>query len=278
VAEDFQAANPGVTISVDGPGTGDGFKIFCAGEADGTGGSRAIRDAEIEACTASGIEFIELKVAIDGLTVATNPKNTAVDCLDTAAIYALTGPESLGFDNWSDANAIAAELGSAYTSFPDARLTVVGPGEESGTYDSFVEFAIAGIAKERGQEGETRPDYQSSPNDSVIVQGIEGADTSLGWVGYAFYKEEGDKLKGIAIDTGDGCVAPTDETIADGSYPFSRTLYFYVDKAKAASNPALKGFVDFYLSDEGMASVPAVGYVMLPDAELQEARDAWAAA
>jgi phosphate transport system substrate-binding protein len=277
VAEDFQAANPGVTISADGPGTGDGFKIFCAGEADVTGASRPIRDAEIEACTAAGIEFIELKVAIDGLTVATNPNNSAVECLDTAALYALTGPESTGFNSWADANEIAAELGSAYASLPDAPLIVVGPGEESGTYDTYVEFAIADFAEERGQDEVTRPDYQSSPNDNIIVQGIEGADTALGWVGYAFYKEEGDKLKGVAIDTGDGCIAPTDETIADQSYPFSRLLYIYVDKAKAASNPAVQAYMDFFLSDEGMASVPAVGYVSLPAAELEEARATLAA-
>ena len=278
VAEDFQAANGGVTVSVDGPGTGDGFKIFCAGDADVTGGSRAIREAEAQACADAGVEYVELKVAIDGLTVATSPANTAVECLDPAALYALIGPESAGFENWNDADDLAAELGSAYAPFPDAPLVVVGPGEESGTFDTFVEFAIADFAEERGQDETTRPDYQSSPNDNVIVQGIEGADTSLGWLGYAFYKEQGDRMKAIQIDTGDGCVAPTDETIADGTYPFSRTLYIYVNVAAAKENPSVKAFVEFYLSDEGLLDVEEVGYVSLPAAEVQASRDAWAAA
>ncbi|HAP76783.1 MAG TPA: phosphate-binding protein [Acidimicrobiaceae bacterium] len=267
-----------LAVTVEGPGTGDGFKKFCAGEADVTGGSRAIKDEEAATCAENGVEFVEIEVAIDGLTVATSPNNSAVECLDTAALYALIGPESEGFSNWSDANTIAGELGSAYADLPDAPLVITGPGPESGTYDTFVEFAIADHAEERGTEETTRVDYTQSPNDNLIVEGIEGNDTSLGWVGFAFYAAEAEKMKAIGIDTGDGCVVPTEETIADGSYGFSRSLYIYVNVQSAAENPAVASFVDLYLSDEGIAQVGEAGYVALPADRLEASRDAWASA
>jgi len=268
-----------LAVTVEGPGTGDGFKLFCAGDADVTGASRAIKDEETQACADAGVNFVELQVAIDGLTVATNPANTAVECLDTAALYALIGPESEGFANWSDANALATELASKYVPLPDAPLVITGPGEESGTYDSFVEFAIKKIAEEREQDVATRADYTSSANDNLIVEGIEGSDTSLGWVGYAYYQAEGDRMKAIAIENKDGaCVAPTDETIADGSYPFSRKLFVYVNVDNAVANPAVKSFIDLYLSDEGIATVGDAGYVAETAEQLQAARDTWAAA
>jgi phosphate transport system substrate-binding protein len=263
-------------VTVEGPGTGDGFKKFCAGEADITDASRAIKDEEMALCTEAGVEFVELAVAIDGLTVATSPANSAVECLDVPALYALIGPESEGFASWADANALATELGSTSGELPDAPLTISGPGEESGTYDSFVEFAIKKIAEERGVDAATRADYSSSPNDNLIVEGIEGSDTSLGWVGYAYYQAEAERMKGIAIDKGDGCVAPTAETIADGSYPFSRTLYIYVNTAKAAENPAVASYVDLYLSEAGLATVAEAGYVDLPADRIQASIDAWA--
>lgn len=266
-------------VTVEGPGTGDGFEIFCGGDADVTGASRPIKDAEAQACADAGVEFIELQVAIDGLTVATSPSNTAVECLDPAALYALIGPESEGFDSWADANALAGELGSAFAALPDAPLVISGPGEESGTYDSFVEFAIKPFAEDRGFDDATRADYTSSGNDNLIVEGIEGADTSLGWVGYAYYKAEGDRMRAIAIaDDSGACIAPTDESVADGSYPFSRNLYIYVNLAKAQENPAVKSYVDLYLSDDGIAKVSDAGYVQEPAADLDEARAAWTAA
>lgn len=266
-----------LAVTVEGPGTGDGFKKFCAGEADVTGASRAIKDSEAEECAATGVNYVELEVAIDGLTVATNPANAAIECLDVPSLYALLGPESEGFGSWADANALAAEVGSAYTAFPDAPLAVFGPGEESGTYDTFVEFAIEGLAEERVGEDAiyTRADYSSSANDNFIVEGIEGSETSLGWVGYAYYKAEQGKMKGIAIDTGDGCVAPTDETIADGSYGFSRSLYVYVNVDKAAENPAVVGYIGLYLSEQGLAKVADAGYVDLPADRIAATQSAW---
>jgi len=265
-------------VTVEGPGTGDGFKKFCAGDGDITGASRAIKEEEATLCADGGVEYLEIAVGIDGLTVATSPKNTAVECLDKAALYALIGPESEGFSSWADANAIAGELGSAFTTLPDAPLSIFGPGEESGTYDSFVEFAIKSIAGDRGTDVVTRADYTASPNDNVIVDGIESADTSLGWVGYAYYKAEQARMKAIAIADKEGnCVAPTDETIADGSYPFSRTLYIYVNTAKAAENRAVAAYVDLYLSAQGIEQVSAAGYIQLEAATQQLSLDAWTA-
>ncbi|MDJ0498451.1 MAG: phosphate ABC transporter substrate-binding protein PstS family protein [Acidimicrobiia bacterium] len=277
VGEAFNAANPSVGVTVEGPGTGDGFRRFCAGETEVSDASRPIKDSEAENCASEGINFVELKVAFDGLTVMTSPENNAVACLDFADMYALIGPESEGFNNWSDASALGAELGGTHSPYPDAPLVITAPGEESGTYDTFVEFVIEDPAEERGQDAAARADYQASANDNVIVENIAGNATSLGWVGYAFYVENADTLKAIDIDGGNGCVTPTDASIADGSYPLSRALYIYVNTDKAAENQALSDFIDYYLSDEGLAAVAAAGYVDLPANEIQATRDAWEA-
>jgi len=273
-AQKFNSANPDVAISVEGPGTGDGFKLFCAGDTDISDASRPIKDSEAEACADSAVDYVELMVAIDGLSVVTSTENSAVDCLGNEDLYALLGPESIGFDRWSDADVLAAELSAAHAPYPAAELTVTGPGEESGTYDSFVELVIADIADERGEDPVTRPDYVASANDNVIVEGVAGSPTSLGWVGYAFYINNADRLKAIAVDGDAGCVAPTPDTIADGSYPIARPLYIYVNTGRAAANPAVVDYVDFYLSDEGLASVDETGYVRLAD--YSSTRSAWA--
>ncbi|HEX5614601.1 MAG TPA: substrate-binding domain-containing protein [Acidimicrobiia bacterium] len=282
VVEKFNADNPDVAISVDGPGTGDGFEIFCNGEADISDASRPIKPEELETCTANGIDVIELKVGIDGLSVVTSVNNDAVDCLSFGDLYALLGPESTGFGNWSDADELAGELpegyGASNAPFPDADLsTIVAPGVESGTYDSFVELVLEGIAEERGQEPEARLDYQASPNDNVIIEGIGGSDTSLGWVGYAFVAENPESVKALAVDGGDGCVEPTPETIASGEFPIARPLYIYVSAQALEENAAVESFVDFYLSDDGIASVTEADYVALDDAELETTRAAWEA-
>lgn len=267
----------GVLPDVEGPGTGDGFKKFCAGETDISDASREIKDEEIEACKTAGIEYVELKVGLDALTVLTNPENSAVSCLTLGDLYGLVGPESEGVTKWSDAKGHGAT-----TALPDADLEIFAPGTESGTYDSFWELAIKKQAEENlGDKAEDqllRPDYGGLANDNEIVRGIETSPTAFGWVGYAYASSEGDKVKILDIDGGEGCVTPSATTVSDGSYPLSRALYIYVNKAKIAENDALKQFVDFYLSDEGIAFVSEVGYVSLDDAALEEARSAWEAA
>ena len=279
VAEDFAAANPDVQYRVDGPGTGDGFALFCAGETDVSDASRAINPEEIAACEENSIEFVELQVAIDGLSVITSPDNADVTCLSFGDLYALVGPESQDFDAWSDADGLAEEIGSDFgeihAPYPDAELTITAPGEESGTFDSFVELVIADIAEARGQDETTRPDYQASADDNVIVENIGGSPSSLGWVGFAFADENSDSVKSLEVDGGEGCVAPTPETIASNEYPISRPLFIYVNAAEADARPELAAFVDYYLSDAGMAAVTEADYVALDDAALEETRAAW---
>jgi phosphate transport system substrate-binding protein len=281
VGEAFDGANPGVATSVEGPGTGDGFARFCAGETDISDASRPISEEEIAVCEASGISYVELHIATDGLTVLTSPENEAVSCLAFTDLYALLGPESEGFANWSDANELAAELSAPNAPYPEEPLVITAPGEESGTYDTFVEFVIADISEERlGEDNDfTRADYNASPNDNVIVQGITENPTSLGWVGFAFYEANQDVLKALEVDNGEsGCIAPTAETIASFEYPLSRPLFIYVNTTDLANRPELAAFVDYYLSDEGLAAVADAGYVDLPAEDIEATRAAWTGA
>jgi phosphate transport system substrate-binding protein len=285
VADLFNEAGSPAQVDVEGPGTGDGFELFCNGESDISDASRPIQAEEVEACEANGIEFIELEVAFDGLTVLTNPANDAVECLTPADLYSLVGPESEGFDNWSDGAEIAAALGSS-TELPDADLDITAPGTESGTYDAFAELALGGPSEERAASGDItedqvetiRSDYASQSDDNAIIAGIEGSDTSFGWVGFAFAEGAGDSVKEVAIDGGDGCVEPSIETIADGSYPLSRSLYIYVNAGTIEENPALGEFVDFYMTDDSLtAAVEEAGYVPLPDDRRTAAQGVWEA-
>jgi phosphate transport system substrate-binding protein len=276
----------GIEAVVDGPGTGDGFVLFCKGETDISDASRPIKEEEAQACADSGVDFIELKVAFDGISVLTNPANDTVECLSFEDLYALVGPEAEGVNSWSDASALAAELGSS-TELPDAELVVTAPGAESGTYDSFLEIAFKKIAEARVEAGKitedqiptARPDYASQADDTAIIAAMEASDTPLGWVGFAFAEEAGDQVKELSVskEPGGECVAPSADTIADGTYPLSRSLYIYVNAAAAEDNPAVAGFVDYYLSDEGIASVSEVGYVDLPADQLDAARATWEA-
>ena len=280
VAQTFAEKAPDVEISVDGPGTGDGFEMFCDGETDISDASRAITEEEKADCEQAGISYLELKVANDGIAVVTSPQNRHVkECLSFTDMYALVGPESQGFDRWSDANPLAAELGGTKAApFPNVPLIVTGPGEESGTYDSFVELVIADLAEQRGEEEQTRPDYQASPDDNVIIQGVEGSRTSFGWVGYAFYAESRDQVEAFQVAGKDGrCVAPSAATTADGSYPVSRSLYIYVNAEKLRSKPALREFVEAYVSDDGLAAAAEVGYVALSEAQARQTQDAYRA-
>jgi phosphate transport system substrate-binding protein len=281
VAEKFRSQNPGVQIAVDGPGTSDGFDLFCNGETDISNASRPIDEDEVAACEANGITPIEIEVALDALSVVGNPANP-VECLNTGDLYALFGPESEGFGNWSDADALAAQVGGN-GGLPDAQLTIVAPGEESGTYGSFIDLvATDDIAAERGvpedQAGGLRADYQISADDNVIIDNAAGTEGGLGFVGFAFAENAGETVKEFQIDTGEGCVAPSPETVIDGTYPLGRSLYIYVNPSKLQENPALGRFVDFYLSDEGLASVEEVQYVSLPADRIEAARNAWESA
>lgn len=275
VAEEFSKANPGVGLTVEGPGTGDGFKKFCSGETDISDASRPIKDKEIDACKEAGIEWIELYVAIDGLSVLTSPGNDRATCVTFNDLYSLTGPESTGFGKWSDASDLAQEIGGvSAANYFDEDLVITGPGEESGTYDTYVEFVIEDLAEERGVDAASRPDYVASPNDNVIIEGIAGSEYSLGWVGYAFFAENTNKVTALEVNDGEsGCVAPSADTIASGEYPLSRPLFIYVNAKKVVDSPALTAFVDYYMSEAGLAQVANAGYV--PLADYGPTQDAW---
>jgi phosphate transport system substrate-binding protein len=281
VAELFhEDVSPNVQITVDGPGTGDGFVLFCDGETDVSDASRPIEQEESNACAANGIEYIELAVAYDGITVMTNPANADVTCLNKGDLYALFGPESDGIDTWDGADSLAQQVGGT-DGFPSAPLEITAPGEESGTYDAFIELAgiedtalAQGVAEDKAAS--LRTDYQQSPDDNVIITAMEGSDSPLGFVGFAYAENAADQVKILQVDGGSGCIEPTRDTIADASYPLSRTLYIYVNKAKLADSPALQSFVDYYVSDTGLIdAVDQTGYVELPTDQIDATRSTW---
>ncbi len=278
-AEAFATENEGVDIAVDGPGTGDGFELFCNGEIDISDASRPIDEEEIASCETNGVEYIELQVAYDGMAVMTSASNeNAPECLSFADLWSMIGSESEGFENWSDGTEIATALGST-TELPDVPLELTGPGTESGTYDSFVELALEGPAEERGlpeDQWTTRTDYESNADDNVIISNIEASDSSLGWVGFAFAEEAGDEVTEIPVsaEPGGDCVEPTAETISDGSYPLSRPLFIYVSSASATDNAAVAPFVDFYLANL-TEFVEEGGYVTMPDDQVEATTTAW---
>ena len=274
VAESYRDVQPDVNISVTGPGTGDGFKAFCAGETDISDASRQIKDEEATDCEANGINWVELKVGIDGIAVMTSAENTAVACLSFGDLYALVGPESTGFTSWADANEIADEIGIG--GLPDADLVISAPGTESGTYDSFVEIVLEGIAEERGQEATTRPDYSSAADDNVIIETITSNPTSFGWVGFAFADlADGVNLIPISAEAGGDCIEANPETIASNEYPISRDLFIYINTDKAAESEALTDFVDYYMSYGLDEATAAADYVPLTEESKEETRAAW---
>jgi len=246
VAEDFQAANRGVNVTVGISGTGGGFEKFCGGETDISNASRPIKQAEIDKCKAANIEFIELPVAYDALTVVVNPRNTWASTLTTAELKTMWEPAAQGkITNWNQVR----------SSFPNAPLKLFGPGTDSGTFDYFTE-AIVGKAKE------SRADYTASEDDNVLVQGVSRDANALGYFGFAYYTENQQKLKAVGIDSGSGAVIPTAAHVEDGTYkPLSRPLFIYVKKA-SASRPEVQNFVNYFLNNTNLIS--EVGYIPLP--------------
>ena len=231
-------------------GTGGGFKKFCSGETDINDASRPIKASEVEKCAEGGVEFIELPVAIDGLTVAVHPENDFAECLTVDELQTMWEPRAEGkINRW---NQVRPE-------WPDDRLRLYGPGVDSGTFDYFTEMV-------NGETQASRGDFTSSERDNVLVQGIAGDRSSLGYFGYSFFVENRDKLKMVAIDGGDGCVFPTDETINNGAYaPLSRPLFIYVSK-EAWEQQEVKDFVSYYVSFDRAGLLKELGFVPFPKA------------
>lgn len=279
--------HPNWGYSVSGPGTTAGFEQFCNREIDISDASRRIKESEAESCAANGVEPVELYVAIDGLAVITNTTNAAIDCLTFTDLYAIFGPESDDIRTWADARAFASELGSTTATWPDGNIAITAPGDESGTHDSFIEIALEHLAGERGVEGKLRAPgdvYVASDRDEIIIEGVSGFPTGIGFVGFSFAVGAPDRVRMIPIANEAGeCVEPTVETVSDGSYPIARPLFIYpdavrLDPASDLYDPGVEPFVDFYLSDAGMTLVSDVGYVRIPADDLESTRAVWQAA
>jgi len=244
VAEEYIIANPGVDIAVGVSGTGGGFSKFCAGETDISNASRPIKPSEMQACMEAGIGFIEIPVAFDALTVVINPENTWATEMTTEQLATLWAPDS-SVSTWSDID----------SSWPDEEIALYGPGTDSGTFDYFTDEIV-------GEEGASRADYVASEDDNILVIGVQGDVNALGYFGFAYYLENQDGLTAVAVDGGDGPVAPSPATVENNTYtPLSRPIFIYV-REDALERPEVASFVSFYL-DNADSLVSEVGYVTL---------------
>jgi phosphate transport system substrate-binding protein len=255
VYELLQEENPDIRATVGQAGTGGGFEKFCAGDTDISDASRPIdEEEEAPVCKENGVDYTELHVATDALTVVVHP-DLGVDCLTTEQLVKLWEPKS-EVDNWQDLD----------PSFPDQEISLFGPGTDSGTYDYLAGDVI-------GAESETtRSDYEASEDDNVLVQGVAGTEGATGYFGYTYYEENTDQLKALAIDDGNGCVEPSVETAQSGEYtPLSRPLFIYVSNAAYADGRAVKEFTDFYIENLETA-VEAAKFIPLNDEQLSETK------
>ncbi len=251
MAEEFQKST-GIRTVVGLSGTGGGFKKFCRGETNISGASRPIRTEEMELCKENGVEYIELPVAIDGLSVIVHPKNDWAECMDVADLKMMWEPDAQDkIKNWKQVR----------EEYPDAPLNLFGAGVDSGTYDYFT-LAIV------GKEHSSRGDFTATEDDNVTIQGVAGDINALGFLGLAYLEENRDKVKPVAIRQADGsCIEPTLETARDATYqPLSRPLFFYVNKAHADAHEHVRKFVEFVMDPKhGTELVAEVGYVPLPE-------------
>lgn len=251
VAEEFMAQHPDVKVTVGISGTGGGFKKFTTGELDISDASRQIKDEEKTAAEKNSIEYVEIPVAYDGISIVVNNANDWAKSITIDDLNKIWNPDSK-IASWKQVRA----------EWPDEKLILYGPGTDSGTFDYFTDEI-------NGEEGASRTDYTASEDDNVLVQGVAGDKGALGYFGYAYYKENADKIKALPVDGGSGAIDPTEETIKDGGYkPLSRPLYIYVSK-KALDRPEVKEFIKFYLT-EGVSLVPEVGYVPLNDTDYEK--------
>lgn len=253
-AEGFQGENPDTKVTVGESGTGGGFEKFCAGETDISDASRPIDEKdEVPVCEKNGVKFARIQVANDGIAVVSNP-SLKIGCLTTDQLKTLWGKGS-SITNYS-------QLGDG---IPSGKVSLYGPGTDSGTFDFFTEEV-------NGEKGDTRTDYQPSEDDNVLVQGIEGDKTGLGYFGFSYYEDNADKLNLIAVDSGSGCIKPSKQTIQDGSYkPLARPIFMYPNTGDFDSKPQVKGFID-YTVDNAVEIADTANIVPLTDEQLTQAK------
>jgi phosphate transport system substrate-binding protein len=258
VAEEYAIEVPDVTVNVGVSGSGGGFERFCGtGDTDISNASRPIDDEEVALCEENGIEFTEVRVGTDALTMVTSPETKGISCLTTEEVAAIFGPD--GVSTWSEVN----------PAFPDEPIEIFAPGIDSGTYDFMIEDAL-GIE-------ESRQDYNASEDDNIIAQGVQGTPYSWGFFGFAYFTNNQGGVKAIEYDGGQGCVAPSVETAQDDSYGLTRPLFIYVKNESAQNRPEVAEFVTFYL-DIVNDVIEQVGYIPAPDEDLEQARAAVEAA
>ena len=260
VAEEYQIANQGkVRVTVGVSGTGGGFKKFCRGETQVSNASRPILDAEIEACRAAGVQYIELPVAFDALTVAVNPQNTWLESITIDELKTMWAPEAQGVVmNWNQVN----------PAWPDAELKLFGAGADSGTFDYFTEAVV-------GKSKASRGDFTASEDDNVLVTGVSSDANALGFFGFAYYRENQDRLRAVPVKASadSAGVLPSLETVLDATYtPLSRPIFIYVNAKAAAERPEVRAFVEYYLK-ESADLITEVGYVPLPERAYQLAAE-----
>lgn len=255
LAERYQGENPDETVSVATSGSGGGFQKFCAGETDISMASRPIRQSEIDLCTENGINFVELPIAFDGLAVVVGADNEFAECLTVEELNTMWNFDAEGtVTSWSDVRG----------DFPNTPLVLFGPGTDSGTFDYFNEAIL--------DEDDIRADFTPSEDDNVIVTGVAGTPGGLGFFGLAFFEENSDVLNVVAVDGGNGCVAPSPETVGDGTYaPLSRPLFIYV-RATSLAKSSVRSFVDYVLDDQGTTAAE-VGYIALPSTVYETGKD-----
>ncbi len=257
-AELLAEENPDIQVTVGEVGTGGGFEVFCADTTDVSDASRPIEDDEIAACKETGIEYTELQVATDALTVVVHP-DLDIDCLTVDQLVELWAPNSK-VTNWSQLD----------PSFPDQDIELFGPGTDSGTYD----YMASEVVDPDAEEPATRDDYSASEDDNVLVQGVAGTEGATGYFGYTYFEENADTLKALSIDSGNGCVEPSAETAQAGEYtPLARPLFIYVNNAKYGDNEAVTAYVDFYI--ENLAEIAEIGqFIPLSDELYSETQSA----
>ncbi|MGE7764510.1 phosphate ABC transporter substrate-binding protein PstS family protein [Peribacillus sp. NPDC096540] len=254
VAEEYMAEQPNVKVSVGSSGTGGGFKKFIAGETDLSNASRPVKDEESALLDEKGIEYTEMKLAFDGISVVVNKDNEFIDKMTTEEL------KNLWVDNgsvkkWSD---IRPE-------WPKEEIKFYSPGTDSGTYDYFNEVIL--------DEKPMVENATLSEDDNVLVQGVEGDKNAIGFFGFAYYAENKDKLKIVSIDNGKGAVEPTHETIKSGEYaPLSRPLYTYVSNKSVAEKEQVADYTQFVIENAGELS-EEVGYISLPEEEYKKDLD-----
>jgi phosphate transport system substrate-binding protein len=253
-AERFRKENPGVKVTVGIAGTGGGFERFCRGETDLSNASRPVTDEERALCEKNRIRFLELQVANDGLSVVASPQNDWAECLTVEQLKNIWQPGS-SVDSWKDLD----------EAFPDEKLSLAGPGTDSGTFDYFTEAIV-------GEEGASRSDYTATEDDNVIVSAVSGTRGGLGYLGLSYVEQNEERLKALEVDGGNGCVAPSAETVQSGEYkPLSRPLFVYVNRESLADKLQVDAFLTYIVDNQRPLAKGAL-FVPLTDEQVERSR------